>query len=83
MSRPVFASSIVGTLARQLGDEVRARKSSLQRAPATRRTDCDMIVVEPEADLVARVETQLVPELLRDHDLTLRSNSMSHTQEYN
>jgi len=48
-----------------------------------RRTDRHVIVVPPEADLVTRLDPQLVSQLLWDDDLTLGPNTMSHTDEYN
>jgi hypothetical protein len=45
--------------------------------------DRDVVVVEPEADLVARLDPELVTKLLRDDDLPLRPDSMSHTEQYN
>ena len=45
--------------------------------------DRDVVVVEPETDLVARPDAELVTERLRDHDLAFRPHSMSHTVQYN
>lgn len=42
-----------------------------------------MVVVEPEADFVTGMDTELVTQLLRDDDLTFPPNSVSHTAEYN
>lgn len=74
---------ISGPLARQFGDEISARESSLQRPTTTGEAHGDVTVVEPEGDFVTRMDTQLVAELLRDDDLTFRPNSVSHTDEYN
>jgi hypothetical protein len=46
-------------------------------------TDGDVIVVEPEVDLVAGFDAQAVSQLLGDHDLPLGADTMSHTDEYN
>jgi hypothetical protein len=41
-----------------------------------------MIAVAPETHLVARLDAQLVAQVLRDDDLTFRSDAMSHTSQY-
>ncbi len=43
------------------------------------RANGHMIFVTPEADLVTWLDTKFVPQLLRDHDLALRSHTVSHT----
>lgn len=45
--------------------------------------DRDVVVVKPEADLVARFDAEFITKLLRDDDLSLRPDSMSHTYQYN
>ena len=45
--------------------------------------DGDVVVVEPEVDLVARLDAQLVSQLLGDDDLPLGTDTVSHTEEYN
>lgn len=42
-----------------------------------------MIIVPPEADLVARLDPELVSQLLWDDNLTLGPDTVSHTNEYN
>ena len=42
-----------------------------------------MIIVPPEADLVARLDPELVSQLLWDDNLTLGADTVSHTCEYN
>jgi hypothetical protein len=42
-----------------------------------------MITVPPEADLVARLDPELVSQLLWDDNLTLGPDTVSHTNEYN
>jgi hypothetical protein len=42
-----------------------------------------MIIVPPETDLVARLDPELVSQLLWDDNLTLGADTMSHTYEYN
>lgn len=79
----VFASSISSPLTHQLGDEIRAQETSLQRSPTARRAHGDVIVVEPEGDFVTWMDSQLVAQVLRDDNLPLRPNSMSHTIKYN
>ncbi len=49
----------------------------------TGRANGHMIVVAPEADLVTGLDAQFVPQLLGDHDLPLRSDTVSHTHKYN
>jgi hypothetical protein len=38
-----------------------------------------MVVVTPETDFVPRFDAEFVPELLRDHNLPLGPDTMSHT----
>jgi hypothetical protein len=42
-----------------------------------------MIIVPPEADLVAGLDPELVSQLLWDDNLTLGPDTVSHTDEYN
>lgn len=42
-----------------------------------------MVTVAPQLDLVTRFDPQLGPELVRDDDLPLRTDSRSHTSKYN
>ena len=42
-----------------------------------------MIIVPPEADLVARLDPELLSQLLWDDNLTLGPDTVSHTCEYN
>jgi hypothetical protein len=42
-----------------------------------------MIIVPPEADLVARLDPELVSQRLWDDNLTLGADTVSHTYEYN
>lgn len=46
------------------------------------RAERNMIAVEPEAHLVARLDAQLVAQVLRDDDLSLRTDALSHTGQY-
>lgn len=48
-----------------------------------RRANRHMIVVPPEADLVARLDPEFVSQLFRDDDLTLGADTVSHTYQYN
>ncbi|GAC1377721.1 MAG: hypothetical protein NVSMB4_07270 [Acidimicrobiales bacterium] len=45
--------------------------------------DGDVIIVEPEVDLVARLDAQLISKFLGDDDLTFWADAMSHTDKYN
>ena len=45
--------------------------------------DGDMVVVEPEVDLVAWRDAELLSQFLGDHDLTLGTDAVSHTEQYN
>lgn len=42
-----------------------------------------MVIVTPEADLVARLDAELVTKFLRDDDLPLWPDPVSHTKQYN
>ncbi len=46
-------------------------------------SDRDVVVVDPEVDLVAGFDPELVAELFGDDDLSLGSDPVSHTIEYN
>lgn len=43
----------------------------------------DVVVVQPEVDLIAGFDAELVAELLGNDDLALRSHTASHTNKYN
>ena len=43
----------------------------------------DMVIVQPEVDLVAWFDPELVSQLLGDDDLPLGPDAMSHTNQYN
>lgn len=47
-----------------------------------RWSDGDVVLVDPEVDLVPRLDPELVAHLLGNHDLPLRPDSVSHTAEY-
>lgn len=47
------------------------------------RPQCDMVVVAPKADFVTRLDSEFVAQLLGNHDLALRTDTMSHTSQYN
>ncbi|MGB3410696.1 MAG: hypothetical protein WBA45_05820 [Microthrixaceae bacterium] len=57
---------------------------SFEAAPegtaVVRRANRDMIIVPPEADLVARLDPELVSQRLWDDNLTLGPDTVSHTQ---
>lgn len=42
--------------------------------------DGDVVIVEPEVDLVTGFDTELVTELLGDDDLPLGAYAVSHTE---
>lgn len=42
-----------------------------------------MIIVPPEADLVARLDPELISQRLWDDNLTLGADTVSHTHKYN
>lgn len=67
----------------QRSDERGAFEAASQGAPMARRANRHMVVVAPEADLVARLDPEFVTQLLGDDDLTLGSDTMSHTGKYN
>jgi len=45
--------------------------------------DGDVVIVEPEAHLVARLDAELISQLLGDDDLPFGADTVSHTIEYN
>jgi hypothetical protein len=79
----VFALSVGGAFTFQIGNKIRAVEPPPEWTTEARRSDGDVIVVEPEADLVARLNAELIAKFLRDDDLSFRPNSMCHTGEYN
>ena len=46
------------------------------------RTDGDVVIVEPEVDLVAWFDAELVSQLLRNDNLAFGAHAMSHTTQY-
>jgi hypothetical protein len=42
-----------------------------------------VVAVEPELDLVTRLDSELAAKLLRDDHLALGADSRSHTKQYN
>lgn len=62
--------------------EVVIAKPSAKRG-ATDRAHHHMIAVTPEVDFVAGFDAQFVTQILGNDDLSLRSDTMSHTDEYN
>lgn len=55
----------------------------MKRSTSAGGSHCDMVVVAPKVDLVARLDAEFHPKLLRDHDLALGTDAMSHTCKYN
>ena len=49
----------------------------------TRRADRDVVVVTPQADLVAGLDAEFVSEFLGNDNLALRSDTVSRTSQYN
>ncbi len=45
--------------------------------------DSNVVIVEPEVDLVAWFDPELVSQLLGNDDLPLGTNAISHTTKYN
>jgi hypothetical protein len=60
-------------------DEARSLESASERPTALGGAERDVIVLTPEAHLVARFDAEVVSQILRDDDLPLWPNSMSHT----
>jgi hypothetical protein len=54
-----------------------------QLASLVGRTQGHVIVVEPEAHLVAWLDSELVAQILGDHHLAFGTHPMSHTEQYN
>ena len=46
-------------------------------------SDGDVVVVEPEVDLIAWFDAEPVAQLLGDDDLALGADAVSHTNQYN
>ena len=43
----------------------------------------DVVLVQPEVDLIAWFDAQLIAQLLGDDNLAFSANAMSHTSKYN
>ena len=80
--RSPLASTIGSPLSLQQAVELVPAEAAAQRG-ATRRADCHVVAVTPEADLVTRFDAELVTKFLGDHHLALRTDLVSHTTEYN
>ena len=78
-----FARAVGLSLRSQVIGQRRPRKSTSQRRAPVRRAERNVVAVAPEADLVTRLDPQFIAQILRDHDLALRSDPVSHTVEYN
>lgn len=68
---------------RQDIDERRSFEAAPEGTAMARRANRDMIIVPPEADLVARLDPELVSQRLWDDNLALGADTMSHTSQYN
>lgn len=63
----------------EFAHEVGVTEPSAEWALSTRRTEGDMVFVVPEAHFITGFDTEFVAQFLRNHDLTLGSDTMSHT----
>lgn len=68
--------------------EQRAAQIEVSEAPPQiiwcfRRSEHESVTVEREIDLITGCETEFVADRLRDHDLTFRADTISHTDQYN
>jgi len=70
-STGVVADSVCSALLLELGGQPISSEASPQRLSVGYWPHCDVIVVLPEADLVARLDAELVTQLFGDHHLTL------------
>ena len=70
-----------------VGFEKGNQSTSSQRTPhgraSTGQSDPNRIVIEGEVHFITGNDAQLVTELLRDHNLALWPNAVSHTAKYN
>jgi hypothetical protein len=63
--------------------EIRAAEASTKRRAGVGRSQRDVVFVAPEIHFIARLDAELVAQVLWDHYLALRSDTVSHTGEYN
>ncbi len=75
----VLARAVDRTLAIQLVNKCASGEPAFERLRGTHRPDSNMVAVTPERDLIARFDAELVAEVLRDDDLPLGANLVSHT----
>jgi hypothetical protein len=78
-SSGVLARPVRGALAFETISEPAPGKPSLQRRRIGTSAHDDMITFTPEGDLITRLETELVSEVLGDDDLPLWAYLVSHT----
>jgi hypothetical protein len=78
-----FSTAIGFAFSGQDIDEGRSFEAAPERTALARRANRDMIIVPPEADLVARLDPEFVSQRLWDDNLTLGADAVSHTYEYN
>lgn len=79
-STAVLAGTIRGPLTFEILGELMPSEASLQRWSITTTTHGDMVTLPPERDLIARLETKLVSQLLGDDNLPFCPNPGSHTR---
>ena len=65
--------------AQLLKDAINPADSADRRS--NQATTCEQVIVDPEIDLVARFDAELVSQLLGDDDLPLGTDTVSHTSE--
>jgi Transcriptional regulatory protein, C terminal len=63
--------------------EAVSTKATAQRAAGRRSPHGHVVSVEPEVDLVARLDAEAVSEVLGDDDLALGAHLGGHTWKYN
>ena len=82
-SRGCFAGQVSSPFALELVGQCRAREPPAERLAMVGGADGDVVVVEPEVDLVAWFDAELVSQLLGNDDLPLGADAVSHTGKYN
>src|SRR5690606_14995455 len=81
------SSFLAGPIGCPLGledlDDRAAGEATAQRGTGAGRSDDDVVVFEPEVDLVAGLDAERLTQVLGDHDLSFGPHPVSHTAQYN
>jgi hypothetical protein len=78
-----FTGLVHGPFTFELSGQFRVPESASERALSANWTEGDMVFVAPEVHFITGFDTEFVAQFLGNHDLSLWSDAVSHTGEYN